>query len=167
MNLLNAVSEAVLASVAIISMFSYSLDFLPAPYNSIMLGGGAGAGLLTATVAAGKGRRGKSAPIGVTGALPGVPAGRPGKAGKSTAKPVEKERLLRRYDSAFTAMLTRHGPQSRAEALERMKPIIYQLSPDLKAWTGDARVRMYLLLQELAKALTTHRPRSRAWTFST
>jgi hypothetical protein len=34
-----------------------------------------------------------------------------------------------------------------------MKPIIYQLSPDIKAWTGDARIRMYLLLQELRKDL--------------
>ncbi len=108
---------------------------------------------LASVAIAGVGRRRKSAPIGVTGQLPGVPAGRAKRAANPAAKPDEKERLLRRYDRAFGEMLTAHSARSRSEALERLRPTLYQLSPDLKAWTGDARVRMYLLLQELAKDL--------------
>ncbi len=151
LKLLNAVSEAVVASVAIFSMYSFSLDFLPEPYNSLLFGGGAGALAVTAVAASGRGK--KSDVKGVVGALPGVSFGRSSKSAGSPKKPVERDMLIRKYDRAFTEMLSRHGSLSRSEALERMKPIIYQLSPDLKAWTGDARVRMYLLLQELAKDL--------------
>ena len=151
MKLLNAVSEAVLTSVAIISMFSYSLDLLPPPLNQLVLGGGAG--VLTATAVAKRGRHAKSTKVRATASLPGVPSERAGRAPAALTKPVEKQQLLRKYDKAFAEMLARHGAQSRSEALELMKPIIYQLSPDLKAWTGDARLRMYLLLQELSKNL--------------
>jgi hypothetical protein len=95
----------------------------------------------------------KSDPVGEVGALPGVPVVRQAKAGEAPRKSVESERLLRRYDRAFTEMLGRQSTYSRSEALERIKPIVYQLSPEIKAWTGDARIRVYLLLKELAKHL--------------
>jgi hypothetical protein len=151
LKLLNAVSEAAMASVAIFSMYSFSLDLLPEPLNSLVFAGGAG--LLAATAVAAKGGDKKSAPIGIVGALPGVHFERLGKSTGPNGKPVERERLLRRYDKAFTEMLARQSPRSRSELLEQMKPILYQLSPDIKAWTGDARIRMYLLLKELAKDL--------------
>lgn len=47
-------------------------------------------------------------------------------------------------------MLSRRGTASRLEALERLKPIIYGLSADIVAWTGDARIRVYMLLKEIA-----------------
>lgn len=97
-------------------------------------------------------RRGKPTPVGEVGALPGVRAERPGKTPEGPGKDHERERLLR-YDRAFTEMLGRHGTYSRSEALERIKPIVYQLSPEIKAWTGDARIRVYLLMKELAKDL--------------
>lgn len=151
MKLLKAVSEAVLGSVAIISMYSFSLDVLPEPYNSIMFGGGAG--LLAVTVAATRRGGGKSRSVGDAGELPGVPAKRQEKAPEAPKKSVEKERTLRRYDKAFTEMLERQGTRSRSEALEHMRPIVYQLSPEIKAWTGDARIRVFLLMKELAKGL--------------
>ncbi len=98
-------------------------------------------------------RRKKSDPVGEVGALPGVPVVRQAKASEAPRKSAESERLLRRYDRAFTEMLGRHGTYSRSEALERIKPIVYQLSPEIKAWTGDARIRVYLLMKELAKCL--------------
>jgi hypothetical protein len=151
LKLLNAVSEAVMASVAIVSMYSFSLDFLPEPYNSLLLGGGAGVLAATAVAASGRGKKRKA--VGVVGELPGVPAEKSRKSPRSAGKPAERELLMRRYDKAFTEMLTRHDGESRSDVLERMRPIIYQLSPDIKAWTGDARIRMYLLLQELSKDL--------------
>jgi len=132
-------------------MYSYSLDFLPEPYNTLVFGGGAG--LLAATAVAAQARLRMSTPIGVVGALPGMPAERPGRSAVSPRKPVEKQLLIQKYDRAFTEMLARTGAQSRCEALEGMKPIVYQLSPDIKAWTGEARIRMYLLLKELVKDL--------------
>ena len=151
LKILNAIGEAVLGSVAIISMYAYSLDFIPEPYNSLVLGGGAG--LLTATVIATQAGRGKSQPIGEVGQLPGVPEKRRGRAPEPEGRSVEKELLLRKYDRAFQHMLSRHGPTSRLHTIEKMKPIIYELSPEIKAWTGDLRIRVYLLMQEIAKDL--------------
>jgi hypothetical protein len=150
LKLLNAVGKAVLGSAAIISMYSYSLDVLPEPYNALVFGGGAG--VIAATIAATQRRRGKSLPIGVVGELPGVPAERASRSTRPQGKPVEKDRLLRKYDKAFSEMLARQG-SSRSDALERMKPILYQLSPEIKVWTGDTRIRMHMLLKELAKGL--------------
>jgi len=99
------------------------------------------------------GGRGKPNMVGEVGELPGVPAKRQGKVPETPKKSEEKERLLRRYDKAFTEMLERNGTRSRSEALERIRPIVYQLSPDIKAWTGDARIRVFLLMKELAKGL--------------
>ena len=109
--------------------------------------------LLKAVREAVLGRRGRSGPVGEVGALPGVPVARQAKATKAPRKSLERERLLQRYDRAFTEMLSRHGTRSRSEALERIKPIVYQLSPEIKSWTGDARIRVYLLMKELAKDL--------------
>ena len=108
--------------------------------------------LLKAVSEAVLGRK-KSGPVGEVGALPGVPTVRQARAPEAPRKSVEGERLLRRYDRAFTQMLGRHSTYSRSEALERIKPIVYQLSPEIKAWTGDARIRVYLLMKELAKDL--------------
>jgi hypothetical protein len=149
LKLLKAVGEAVLGSVAVISVYSYSMDFLPEPYNTAVFGGGAG---LIAAVMVASQARGGSLPIGVVGQLPGVPA-KVGRAQLTSPKPLAKERLIRKYDRAFTEMLTRHNSRSRSEEFELMKPIIYELSPELRAWTGDARVRMYLLMQEISKEL--------------
>jgi hypothetical protein len=151
LKLLNAVGEAGLASVAIFSMYSFSLHLLPEPFNGLVLAGGAGLLAATALVAQGRGK--KSGPVGIVGALPGVPLARPGKSTGPTGAPDEEERLLRRYDRAFTEMLARQSAKSRSYILEQMKPMVYQLSPDIKAWTGDTRIRMHLLLKELAKDL--------------
>jgi hypothetical protein len=51
------------------------------------------------------------------------------------------------------ALVSVHEPKSRSESLERLKPIICELSPDTKAWSGDVRLRVFLLLQEIAKDL--------------
>jgi hypothetical protein len=128
-------------------MYSYMLDFIPAPYGSLVLGGGAG--LLTATaVGTMVKRRGAT---GVIGELPGMPVKSRRKSSNANAKDLEKERLLRKYDKAFTELMERQGSASRSENLERMKPIIYELSSELKAWTGDARLRAYLLMKALAE----------------
>jgi hypothetical protein len=151
-----AFARVFLSSVGIISMYSYMLDFIPAPYSSLVLGGGAG--VLTATAVGTMVKRKEA--IGVVGELPGMPV----KSRKKPAKKIngangtndkdhEKERLLRKYDKAFTELMERQGSAARSETLERMKPIIYELSGELKAWTGDARLRAYLLMQAIAKDL--------------
>ena len=124
-----------MASFAIISMHSYSSDFLPGDNN-----------LFTRT-------KGSSASVGEVGALPGVPKRRRGASSKPRGKPAEKERFMRRYDRLFAEMQSLHGPRSRMEILEKMKPMMYELSPDIRAWTGDVRIRIYLLMQEIAKDL--------------
>ena len=151
LKILTGIGEGLMATVAIISMYSYSLDFLPGGLNTLLLGGGAG--LLAATVVATQKGRNKSEPIGEVGALPGMPEKQRVASRSPKGKTVEKERLMKRYDRAFAEMLSRHGPGSRADTLEKMKPIIYELSPDIKAWTGDVRIRVYLL-QEIAKDLS-------------
>jgi hypothetical protein len=147
-----AFARVLLSSVGVISMYSYMLDFIPAPYGSLVLGGGAG--LLTATAVGTMVKR-KGA-IGVIGALPGMPvkfAKSRKKSSNVNVKDQEKERLLRKYDKAFTELMERQGSAARSENLERMKPIIYELSSELKAWTGDARLRAYLLMKALAEDL--------------
>lgn len=96
----------------------------------------------------------KASPIGEVGVLPGVAVRRHEKVPTPKPKSLEKERLLKRYDKAFSEMLSRHGSKSRLETLEKMKPLIYELSPDIRAWTGDMRIRVYMLLQEIAKDLS-------------
>jgi hypothetical protein len=144
-----AFARVLLSSVGIISVYSYMLDFIPAPYSSLVLGGGAG--LLTATAVGTMVKR-KGA-IGMVGELPGMPVKSHRKSSNANAKDLEKERLLRKYDKAFTELMERQGSASRSENLERMKPIIYELSSELKAWTGDARLRAYLLMKALAEDL--------------
>ncbi len=63
--------------------------------------------------------------------------------------PLERERLLKRYDKAFSEMLARNKPST----LEMLMPILDELSPEIKAWTGKARLRVYLLMRELAGEL--------------
>jgi hypothetical protein len=147
-----AFARVLLSSVGVISMYSYMLDFIPAPYSSLVLGGGAG--LLTATAVGTMVKRKKA--IGSVGELPGMPV----KSAKSRKRPsnanvkdLDKERLLRKYDKAFTELMERQGSASRSEVLERMKPIIYELSSELKAWTGDARLRAYLMMKAIAEDL--------------
>ena len=103
-----------------------------------------------ASVAVVSGRRRN--PIGVVGVLPGVPAKR-AKAPLAKPRSLEKERLLKRYDGAFAEMLSRQGAKSRLDTLEKIKPLIYELSPDIRAWAGDMRLRVYMLMQEIAKDL--------------
>jgi hypothetical protein len=98
------------------------------------------------------GRRPK--PIGEVGVLPGVAVRRREKVPVPKPKSLEKERVLKRYDKAFADMLSRHGAKSRLENLEKIKPLVYELSPDIRAWTGDMRIRVYMLLQEIAKDLS-------------
>ncbi len=152
MKLLEAVGGAVLGSVAVVSMFSYLFDVIPAPYNSVIFGGGAGLFTATAVVGASSTRR-KSAPIGTVGELPGVSGGESAKPRQDNGKPLDKQQLLKKYDRAFAEVLTLDGPGSRSEALERLKPILFELSPDIKVWSGDARLRAYLLMQAIAKDL--------------
>ena len=152
MKLFEAVSGAVIGSVGIVSMFSYLLDVLPAPYNSVVFGGGVG--LFAATAVAGVNvSRNTSSPIGSVGELPGVSGDSRGGARKGQGKTLDKAQLLRKYDRAFAQVITLDGAESRSEALERLKPILYELSPDIKAWSGDARLRAFLLMQAVAKDL--------------
>ena len=145
-----ALIRAVASSVGAVSM--YSLEVLPAPYNSIAFGGGAG--LVAAAIASqAKIFNSKPAPIGLIGLLPGMPDKASGDTADHLGKPLERKRLLKSYDRVFGELTSRHGPDSRSATLERLRPIVYELSPEIKAWTGDARVRMYLLLQEIAKDL--------------
>jgi hypothetical protein len=147
-----AFARVLLSSVGVISMYSYMLDFIPAPYSSLVLGGGAG--LLTATAVGTMVKRRTA--IGTVGELPGMPvkAAKPRKKpSNANVKDLDKERLLRKYDKAFTELMERQGSASRSEVLERMKPIIYELSSELKAWTGDARLRAYLMMKAIAEDL--------------
>ena len=97
--------------------------------------------------------RRKPKPIGEVGVLPGVHVKRHTKTPVPKPKSLDKERLLKRYDRAFAEMMSRHGAKSRLETLEKIKPLIYELSPDIRAWTGDMRIRVYMLMQEIAKDL--------------
>lgn len=94
----------------------------------------------------------KPKPLGEVGALPSVPEGSKMPA-SSKGKPHERERLIRDYDRAFAQLLSRHGQESMLEALERIRLIIYELSPDVRAWTGELRIRVYMLMMEMAKGL--------------
>src|SRR2546430_14188604 len=99
-----AFARVLLSSVGVISMYSYMLDSIPAPYSSLVLGGGAG--VLTATAVGSLVKR--KAAIGVVGQLPGMPV-KSNRAPNATGKDHEKERLLRKYDRAFTELMERQG----------------------------------------------------------
>lgn len=151
MKALHAIGGSLLSSFAILSTYAWWFDVLAVPYNSVALGSGAGRS--TPAMLETEAKERKSAHTGVVGALPGVSGVAHGKPREKYGKPLDKRQLLKRYDRAFAEVLTIHGPDSRAEALERLKPIIYELTPDIKAWSGDARLRVYLLLQAIAKDL--------------
>ena len=149
----SAVGEACLASIAVVSM--YSVDLVPAPYNSVLFGGGAG--LLAATAMAAKIKHKKSQPIGAVGVLPRVPSEHRGRSPNATGKPLERARILRNFDRAFAELASCYAPASRAAILERLKPIIYELTPEIRSWSGDVRLRVYLLMQEMAPDLSDPR----------
>lgn len=148
MKVVHALGEALFGSVAILSMYSSSLDLFPSFLNTLMLGGGAG--LLAVTLVLSRGKDAK--PMGEVGALPGLPeeAQRAPTAGPRSAG---REHLLRKYDRAFQEMLSRQGADPKSQSLSKLTTILYDLSPEIKVWSGDVRLRVYLLMQELAKDL--------------
>ena len=66
---------------------------------------------------------------------------------------LERQMLLNQYDRAFTELMSRLGPGPKSEILETLNPILNQLSPELRAWSGDARLRAHLLMKEILKVL--------------
>lgn len=139
-----------MASLGLASVFSY--EIMPQPFNSVALGGGAG---VLAAVAVARAKRTKPQKVELIGDLPAIPkdASRTSSKGPRSPKSVEKERALKRYDRAFAQLLSGTDDASKAATLEQMRLILYELSPDLKAWSGDARLRVYLLLKHIRAGL--------------
>jgi hypothetical protein len=42
---------------------------------------------------------------------------------------------------------------ARSGHMEDLKPILFELSGEIRDWTGDSRLRMYILMREIAKDL--------------
>jgi hypothetical protein len=97
--------------------------------------------------------RNESDSIRDAGALPGAPENRAGAPRRPRARIVDKETVVRRYHRAFTDLLSRQRPTSMTENTEGVDPILDELSPDTKAWTGDVMIRVYMLMQQIAKDL--------------
>ncbi len=139
MNLFQAIGGALLGSASSVSKLSCL---------SLVFGGEA---VLSSGEVGDNSGQGGLEPTGLVGKLPGIPRKAHGRARQGHGKPLEKQMLLRRYDAAFAEVLTIQGTESRSRALDRLRPILYELSPDIKAWSGDARLRAYLLMQAIAK----------------
>jgi len=76
--------------------------------------------------------------------------------GRATqTKSLGKEKLIHRYDKEFAELMLRLGRTAAPSAatLQRFNLILYDLLPEIRAWTGDARLRMYLLMHEIRKQL--------------
>jgi len=141
------IGGAISASVGCLSVCAYSLDALPAPLNSLLLGGGVG--LVAATALRLKRKSEVSGPLGEVGVLPGVPEEKFALPSEPS-RAVERQKLLKQYDRVYAQMISREEDYSWSEAIDDMKAILYDLAPEVKAWTGDTRIRMYMLLKELA-----------------
>jgi len=127
---------------------SVGLISTPEPINAVAISGGAG-GLTGTSLDTGSNLdSGELATIGVVGALPGAPGNM---RTNRTSKSIDAKKLAKRYDDALLALRSRRAKEARLEALEGLKPILYELSPEIKAWTGDTRLRIYLLVQEVLK----------------
>ncbi len=153
MRIASAIGEACLASIAVVSMSS--MDLVPAPYNSVLFGGGAG--LLAATAMALKVKHKKSQPIGAVGVLPGVPAEHRGRSPQRNRKAPGEGADPKKVRQGLAELVSCYAPASRAAILERLKPIIYELTPEIRSWSGDVRLRVYLLMQEMAPDLSDPR----------
>lgn len=137
-----------LGSLSAVSMFSYEL--ISPPYNWVALGSGVG---LVAALAASKLRSGKRPKLGLPGQLPGLPKGKRVRYNPSRLNAVEKQRRLHSYDRAMSELVSGRGHRSRAEILAEMRVMLYELFPDLKLWTGDTRLRGYMLMREIRRGM--------------
>ncbi len=151
MNIRRAIGETVKTSVAIISTHAYSLGLFSVPYYPDFVGEETQS--WSAQAPEPKATFRKTEMTGLVGVLPGVPAERKRRSSAARKSSLEKETVMRRFDRAFGQMLSRRGQPSRLEAIERIKPMIYALSPEIRAWTGDARIRVYMVMKELADDL--------------
>ncbi len=146
MRILGRIAEAVVAGLGVASMYSYSVDMVPEPYNSLMLGGGAG--LVAATVVTAQVRQGKK------DNETSSEGSQSAKERKTPAKQKSKapqQSAMKSFDVAFHKLVSRQPDSSRVELLDSFTSIINRLSLEIAAWTGDMRIRVYLLLQEIAK----------------
>ena len=111
-----------------------------------------GAGLFMANAAA-QLRPSGPVQVGVVGELPGVPGKSQKRSTQGGEKALERAKLLRKYDRALLRLSTSQASSERSEILQRMKPILYELSPELRSWSGDARLRVHLLLQQIMRGI--------------
>jgi len=134
-----------MVSVGLASMSTGPLDLFPNPISPVLFG--IGLGLFAVTMPLLK-RQLLTPSIADPKALPKVP-------GRSKVRLLsrssDKDGLLRRYDLAFADLKDQREALGRASAFERLKPIVFELGPELQAWRGEARLRVYLLLKEIAK----------------
>jgi len=146
------IAWAVVGSASFVSISAAFSGVLPIGYSFAMFGIGAGS-LLAA--AAPSRLRSKSQAMGEVDALPGIPTQTQAqeKPRQEKTRSLDRQKVMNKYDRAFAHLLSRTSEQTKAESLERLRLILYELSPELKAWTGDARLRAHLLMQEIVKGL--------------
>jgi hypothetical protein len=147
-----AFGRRVIALVAVLSMASYPADLVPPPYNAALFGGGVA---LAGVIAQRTIKRRKSKPLSPGfDLLPGVPKKTGRAAPHTVTHALEREILLRKYDRAFSKLLSAQEASARLESLEALKPMIYDLPGEIRAWNGDVRLRMYLLMREMTRNIS-------------
>jgi len=140
---LGVLGEALMAAAALASISFF--EVLPAPFNSVAVGGGVG--MLAATSILERSRR-RSNAWGDAG-LPTVPKGGKGPRGASM-RTIDDARLLKKFDKLFAKFKSHEDSSAKAAALEELKPVVFALSSEIRAWRGDTRLRMFMLMSEIA-----------------
>lgn len=75
------------------------------------------------------------------------------KTGERTLKSSQGSKRSDGNGRAFDHMLSRLGRGSKLDSFERMKHVIYELSPDRQEWDERTEEQVYLLMQEISADL--------------
>ncbi len=76
---------------------------------------------------------------------------------KSPPLDVGEGQAVRNFDAVFPAVEGSLNPDNKAQAMRRIGPALYELTQHLPKWSGEARLRVFYLIKNLAP--DTIRPR--------
>ena len=120
---------------------------LPALTSSITEG--LGAGLLALAVTSSFAPF-PSGPIGSVGVLPGVSRA---DELRGVSKSAEKRSYLSSLGRAIDVLQSSDDPEARLNAIYEARFALYRLSPELRRWSGEVRLRVFVLLKAVARDL--------------
>ena len=127
------------AIVALVGGYLYTLRVLRPPFDIVLLG--ASAGLLAAAVLS-RTKKDERRPVeelvlqSLTMSTPPLD--------------VSEGQAVRNFDAVFPAVERELDPEKKAITLRRLGPPLYELTQHMPKWSGEARLRVFYLIKNMA-----------------